>query len=381
MKETETSLITNERDGAGSSASMDTSRLKALIVPMAPVVRWWLGEIGAMLPLSLRRLFSVHRLQVRASHDKLCFVDPNSPSVEEDCLGFGHTGGTRGASAILRPNGGKQPCELLLDESLVLVREVELPLEAESTLRRVLSFSMDRYTPFTESDVLFDYKIMRRDVVNKKISLTLYVAPRDGVEPAVNALASMGIETATMDVVSDAINGRAGIELCPAEWRSGSAGMGRIEGMLALSALVLLLVVTVLPFFQRHQAAAQLESELAVLRGQVNQAENDRRDLHNRIEHMNLIQQHASATPSVLDILLELTRLMPDESWAGQLTITSGRIRLSGEANAVSELLAHLSKSSLFSDPRFEAPLTQNPKTGHERYVISLAIRNTSDAA
>ncbi len=359
-----------------SGSGVDGAKLKSHFSSVMPMVHWWLGEIGLLLPPSLRRLFSEQRLLVTISHEKLCFVDPNSPTGEEICHALESGSSTSGS---LPPYLLKQRCDLLLDEALVLVRELELPLEAESTLRRVLSFSMDHYTPFAESDVVFDYRIVRRDLVNKKIAIILYVAPTEGVEPAIHALADMNIEIATVDVASASANGREGIDLCPPEWRSATAGMNRFDRVLALSALALLLVVAVMPFIQRQQATSQLESELSGLRAQLHQAESDREDLLDRIERMTLIQQQTSAMPSVLDVLLELTHLMSDESWAGQVTITSGRVRLSGEASAASELLAQLSKSSIFSDPRFEAPLTQNPKTGNERYVISLAIRGNSD--
>ncbi len=185
----------------------------------------------------------------------------------------------------------------------------------------------------------------------------------------------------TIDVSMGSGSGRAHIDMCPSEWRSETVGMTRIDRILALSALLLLLAVAAMPFVHRHQATARLESEITGLRTQVQQAESDRQDLVSRIERMNLIQQQTSAMPAVLDVLLELTRLMSDESWAGQVTIKSGRVRLSGEASAASELLAQLSNSSIFSDPRFEAPLTQNPKTGRERFVISLAIRENRDAS
>lgn len=362
-------------DDAANGAVANISRLTSVLARVLPLVRWWLGEIRAMLPSSLRRLLSEQRLQVKVSHEKLSLCNSDSAPDEEICIPASLSELNSG------PGGAKQRCDLLLDESMVLVRELELPLEAESTLRRVLSFSMDRYTPFTESDVLFDYRIIRRDVVNKKLLLVLYVAPKDGVEPALHTLAALGIEPVTIDVSMGSGSERVHIDMCPSEWRSETAGMTRLDRVLALSALLLLLVVSAMPFVQRHQATARLESEIAGLRTQLQQAESDRQDLVSRIERMNLIQQQTSAMPAVLDVLLELTRLMSDESWAGQVTIKSGRVRLSGEASAASELLAQLSNSSIFSDPRFEAPLTQNPKTGRERFVISLAIRENRDAS
>jgi general secretion pathway protein L len=155
--------------------------------------------------------------------------------------------------------------------------------------------------------------------------------------------------------------------------------MGRIDRALLFSGVALLLVALVSPFVLRHQSAARLEDELAQLRAEVREAETVRMELTERIERMRLIQSRNTAMPATLDILLELTRLIPDDAWAGQVAVKSGRVRLTGEASAASELLARLSNSAIFSDPKFEAPLTQNPRTGRERFVISLAIKGMHD--
>lgn len=373
-------LMTPGRDESPGITPEGGGRLKSLLTPVRPFVHWWLEELRAVLPPSLRRIFSERRLLVRASQGEVCLADPGNPGGEVACHGLRSRDDTK---ATILPAAPVQRCDLLLDDSLVLVRELELPLEAEATLRRVLVFSMDRYTPFSERDVLFDYKVIRRDAVNRKIALKLYVAPRDGVTPIIQHLAEMGIVPVTVDVnipgVGGMANERIGINLLSAEQRSSSGSMGRSTGMLALSAAVLLLIAVILPFIQRHQEVARLESEIDLLRDQVQQAERDHMELFKRVERMRLIQEQNSAMPAMLDVLLELTHLMPDDAWAGQVAIKSGRVRLTGEANAASELLTHLSKSSIFFDPKFEAPLTQNPRTGRERFVISLAIRGGND--
>lgn len=368
-------LMNVEGGESNSTTTGGGTRLALLLAPVMPLIRWWWGEVGAMLPLAVRRLLSADRLQARLSHDQLCFIAPDNVAGEISCYPMDGRLEKNNPPSVI---ASRQRCNLLLEDSLVLMRELELPLEAERSLRRVLSFSMDRYTPFTDSDVVFDYKVIQRDTANKKILLRLYVARRDGVEPAIGALASMGIEVASVDIVSDVPSGREGVDLCPPEWRSGTAGIARLDRLLGVSALLLLFAVVALPLWQRHQLTAHLETEFAGMRGQLVQAEKDHQNLLERKERMSLIQQQTSEMPAVLDVLLELTRLMPDESWAGQVSMSAGRVRLSGEARAASELLAQLSQSSIFSDPRFEAPLTQNPKTEHERFVISLAVGNNN---
>ncbi len=375
-------LMTPGDAGTGDSAMRGGARLKPVLGPVTPFLHWWLRELKEMLPQSLRRTFSERRLLVRASHSELCIADPNSLEGEETCHSLRQQD-SDGGIASAPPK--QQRCDLLLDNSLVLVRELELPLDAEATLRRVLSFSMDRYTPFNEENVLFDYKVIRRNGVNKKIALNLYVAPREGLEPVFQRLAGMAIEPVAVDVVTadatGATSGRAGVNLLSTERRSGTGGMGLSTRLLGLSALTLLVFAVASPFIVRQQTTAQLESQVEQLRGQVQEAETDRMALAERVERMRQIQARTTAMPAILDVLLELTRLIPDDAWAGQVTIKSGRVRLTGEASSGSDLLAHLSNSSIFSDPKFEAPLTQNPRTGRERFVISLAIKGYGDGA
>ena len=45
---------------------------------------------------------------------------------------------------------------LVLPDDQVLRRTVELPLAARENLREVVSFELDRYTPFAAEDVMFD---------------------------------------------------------------------------------------------------------------------------------------------------------------------------------------------------------------------------------
>jgi general secretion pathway protein L len=371
-------LLSPEESGTDSAGPQETRWLKSLMAPFLPLVHWWLGELKGFVPSSMHKLFTERRLRVRASRQELCIADPQNPDAHEVC----HTLQPQDTSGDMTSRvTAKQRCDLVLDGSLVLQRELELPFDAEASLRRVLAFSMDRYTPFMESDVLFDYKLIQRDSTNRKITIKLFVVPREGVAPVIQSLAGMGIDVASMDVALESANTAVGINLLSAEKPTAGAGFGRSEKVLALLALILLLAAVISPFIQRQRVVSHLGGEVEQMRGQLHQAETDRMELGQRIDRMRLIQTRSAAMPAMLDILLELTRLMPDEAWAGHVAIKSGRVRLTGEAKAASELLARLSNSSIFSDPKFEAPLTQNPRTGRERFVISLAVKGLSDGA
>ena len=378
-------MSTTSGDVASDQVSIrKDSRLRALSVPLSRFFHWWLRELAELVPPGLRRAFSAPRLEVRASPTGLEVVDPTDPEREiAPYRDYPADIDTDHTESPPRAQSPAQRCDLLLAPSLVLSRELQLPNEAEGNLRRVLAFSMDRYTPFTEDEVFFDYKLLRRDRAARKIVIRLFVAPRERVAPVIEYLRHDAIEAVVMDVLEsggDADPGsRAGVNLLAPEQRSRGDSLGRVNRVLAVAALVLVAVAIALPLVQRQQLASRLEGQLAQTRESVRQAEVLRSELDQRVRRMHLIQQRHAGTPSKLEVFDELSRLLPDDAWAGQVAIQDGRVRLSGEAGSASGLMELLSKSPIFVDPRFEAPLTQNPKTGGERFVMSVAIREPGD--
>ncbi|HEY0721277.1 MAG TPA: PilN domain-containing protein [Gammaproteobacteria bacterium] len=338
------------------------------------LLRWWQGQLRAMVPAPLR-VWGAPPLRVEASATELRLI----PMPLQAPITVRPLNDTPGAQ---RHADDHQRCELVLDAELGLAIPVTLPEAAEENLRRVIGFSMDRYTPFTEEEVYFDYRISQRDRARQRIELILHVVPRATLDRLVQHLADERLEVVSADIAmrGEEGSGRAGVNLLPLTRRSRSRQQARINMVLGISALVLLLAVAIIPLYQRHQQVHAMEVAIDGLRPQVHAAELSRADVTARSEMLRAIVQRRDATPPVLNVLRELTRLTPDEAWAGQVELKEGRIRLTGEASAGSELMEALTASDYFADPRFEAPLTQNPKSGRERFVLSVAIKESSHA-
>jgi general secretion pathway protein L len=77
-------------------------------------------------------------------------------------------------------NGGKAANVFLgVPRRKVLFRYVSLPEAVESNLRTVLGYEMDRYTPYAEEKVYFDFKILDRDPASHLLKVLLIVIQRD----------------------------------------------------------------------------------------------------------------------------------------------------------------------------------------------------------
>lgn len=364
---------------SGTQESASAGRLRSpwsrLRDATEDLLRWWRHELVGLVPVRWRH-WAAPRLRVEATARELrVFAPPQVAPI--DCVEVGDTPGSG------RPaDGPVSRCELVLDSELGLATPISLPAAAEANLCSVVGFSMDRYTPFSEAEVYFDARIARRDRRNGRIDVMLYVVPRATLDRVLTQLTSMGLAAASVDIIDGTQEQplRSGVNLLPLATGPVPLLRARLNVMLAATALVLFFTSLLIPLYQRHQAVRALEVELATLRDPVHEAERLREDVDRRSGTLRTIIERRNGTPPALDLLRELTRLTPDEAWAGQLEIKQGRLRITGEAEAGSELMQALISSELFSDPRFEAPLTHNPKSGRERFVISLAIKERNDA-
>ena len=131
-----------------------------------------------------------------------------------------------------------------LPDSRALTRSLTLPAAAEENLRQVLSFEMDRQTPFKADQVYFDSRVVARDAAARTLRVELVVLPRSLLDPQLSAVAGGTIEFDGVDVRGDEAAGgmRRGINLLPLDRRARRRDM-RLPINLGLLALALILLV------------------------------------------------------------------------------------------------------------------------------------------
>ena len=78
--------------------------------------------------------------------------------------------------------------------------------------------------------------------------------------------------------------------------------------------------------------------------------------------------------PMVAEILAELTRLVPDQAHIVELDLDDGGVQLHGYARTASDLIGLLDQSQLFKTPQFRSPVTQDPRSGSERFHLSVEL-------
>ena len=120
-----------------------------------------------------------------------------APFAEE---GYPSPDDVASAAAVIKENLGlgRVDTRMVIPKAWAMVRLVELPSAAGESLGRVVSYEMDRLSPFNPEAVFYDYHVVTRD--EQKIALLLSAAKKETVQPYLNALKEKGIDVKTVGI-------------------------------------------------------------------------------------------------------------------------------------------------------------------------------------
>lgn len=356
--------------------------MATLVAATSRFFGWWFGELAGLLPAGWRSALGNRRrrLIVALSASEAAIWFGRRESLRD--LGALPLGPGRGAAgrttdaASLKPYLARAAeVVLLLPASAVLRRQVSLPLAASENLREVLGFEMDRHTPFKADEVYFDYRLVAKDAAGKRLSVDLVVATRAFVDGALEQLAAWGIAPDRLGVQGERAAGLEGFNLLPAaasgrEDRRGS----RLAWGLAVTACALLGVLVYLPVQQKQARLAEVEARLAGARAEAAAADELSQQVDRLIERGNYVVRQKRQDPVVAELLAELTRLLPDDTWIVQIGWSGERLTLAGYSGSSSALIALLEESHLLSNVRFNSPVTVDRRLELERFNLSAKV-------
>jgi general secretion pathway protein L len=254
----------------------------------------------------------------------------------------------------------RRRARLVLPAERALIRELSLPLAAEENLREVLSFEMDRFTPFTADDVVFDVAILGRDAEQGRLNVLLVAARREVIDDLV--------AHAHGPAVGIAVAGTpASIDLMPRPPRR----FDRTTKMLAGLGVILLMLSAALPFHRQQQELDRLNEAIAALRVEAAEIDAIRADIEAALASERFLAAARAKRPSALATLEALSVLVPDDAWLNVLTLSPDGVEFSGLAGSAEEVLRALEASPLFTAALFRAPVDQDISSQRERFTLA----------
>ncbi len=259
------------------------------------------------------------------------------------------------------------------------MRQIQLPLAAEENLRQVLGFEMQRKTPFRAEQVFFDYRVTARRVESKNIGVQLWLVPRDYVENILNALADW-------DLVPDLDKGsnKAGVGIFPfVSSDAARAPSSRLNRLLVALNLALLGCAVAIPLVQQQRQLDQLRARFEEVREAATTASELQQQIDTRSARARYLFGRKSERPASVELLEELSRRLPDDTWLFRVDMRDGKVNLQGTSKRASSLIAALEDSHFLRGASFASPVTQDGNSGRERFHLSasVVVRPTKAAA
>lgn len=284
------------------------------------------------------------------------------------------------ASLPLPPRFDAAAAEVIvgLPEAQALRTLVDLPIEAEDTLREALGYELDRQTPFRAHEVYYDFQVVERQPTQRRLRVALTVVPRDALDHALEAAAAWGLQPAIVTLgEAEQLTGPAPapVNLLPPESRSRPKGAwGIVNRLLAAAALLLVIAVVGVPLQRQHALIDDLEGQVAALRSEADATLALRRQLEQLDLASRLLVERIQQVPPAIEILNELSLILPDDTWLQHLQVEPGKVFLQGQSDAASALVGLLDASGLFRNPTFGSPVVRDPISGKERFQITAEI-------
>ena len=126
--------------------------------------------------------------------------------------------------------------------------------------------------------------------------------------------------------------------------------------------------------YNRSEALEALRADVAQANTEVREARLARNQLVAKVEAANFLVTRRAASPTMLELLDELTRRIPDDTSVDKLTVDDGRLVMVGQSRAAPALVGLLQASPLLEEPALTGAVQADPRTGRDRFTLTARV-------
>ena len=299
---------------------------------------------------------------------------------------------------------------LVMPKPWAIARTVELPAAVRGNLSQAVEFELDRLTPLASTDALYDFTTL--SVNGEKVELSLSVCRSDTVTRHVKALEGQGIRVGR---VTTAVSALAAFSeygkgpavkanapgLLPTEigsvieslWPKAQATnlLAKGKGVkkrppLALTIILLAVLASiavvhaVLPLNIEQRRLAEIDRQIKLLKQPVRQVEQLKKEMEAEEKEVGSIDSFKGDRVLTIDIIREITKILPKSVWLTRIRITDTTVDLEGYAGSASDILPKLATSPYLKKVEFASPTFRDMRLNTDRFVIKAEIENRKKA-
>ncbi len=344
-------------------------------------LRWWRKELDFLIPEKIKQIINDGQgVIIINSRDNQLSISYYNSGQEEHLITL-----DRGDKAVNLQNLYERD-ERLAKASVILrlsgqdaiQKELSLPAAAKENLVQVISYELNRYTPFNLEQVYFSVKQLSAKDESGQIRVMMILTTRELLDALYDDIKVLGLTPSYVDYAgspNEFNDLESGYNLLPDSLKNNKANIPQlVHGSLGVLTFILILLVFAMPVFFEYQSVNELSLKATALEKDAKKVKAMQSSIDAAIDETNQLIKAKSASPDLVEILNTLSALLKDDTTLSYVQYSEGHLQIQGESPAASALLATLEASDIFANARFASPVTQDRVSTLERFQITVDI-------
>lgn len=254
--------------------------------------------------------------------------------------------------------GGQDTVQLIIGRSLVFERSLSIPRAAKGELAGILSFEIERHTPYRAPEVLYVWRERPKALGGDVLDVDLMVVPKEGLQSVIAALEGAGIVPDRLGIASSSPD-RPFLPLpCDVLGIKTKPMSAPLRNAL-LAVAVMAFVAAGMPFLRQQIALSDLRAEAETLGTRVAATAGERaRGPSLQVSARAIVDAKLKALPAT-QILDTLSQVLPDGTWLRDVGIADGEVVIEGTTDKSAQLVDMLEAAPRIDGVRYIAPVTR----------------------
>jgi len=148
--------------------------------------------------------------------------------------------------------------------------------------------------------------------------------------------------------------------------------------VLSVAILITGILYIFAPLRIEERRLQEIDRQLGPKKKEVVKVEALRKDVEGLQAEVSTITGFKSDTPLTLNILRELTSLLPKTTWLTRVRVNDGAVQIEGYSDSATGLLPKLETSPYFKKVEFASPTFRDARMNSDRFIIKMDIEGTN---
>ena len=347
---------------------------------------WWAGELASLWPGHASTSVARHNVDVTISagtDGSLRVVDADRHGGRRDeNRELNSENATFDYLSQLHKRRPKARIGIRLPYSACFERRVDIPAAARAQAPSIVALDLERSTPFKPADVYSSFTLAPAPARKGWLTAVQFVTKRKLADKAIADVEATGLTVVKMDCWSADGKTALPINFLEKDARAWLPG-GNRKTVIALAAIATALLISMVwvSMSRREAALAELEKQVESARHKAEGVQQEQATTDAAIKSRLAVNTWKNIRPTTVEIINELTRLLPDDAYLNDLKIEGDTIDISGLAKSAAAIIPGLERSSMFKDALQTSAVAFDAAADKERFSLRLKIRPAAKTA